>query len=109
MKPEEQIQVACVELLNLLKIMHFHVPNESRAPVAWRAKMKRMGLMPGAVDLVLMWDGGGVGFIEVKSPTGTLNANQKRFRKMCNERGHLWALVRSVDDMRAVVEKWIET
>ncbi len=103
MNAEDQIHMACVDLLTLRRILHFHVPNASKGPIAWRAKLKRMGLLAGVPDLVLVLENEIV-FVEIKTETGRLSPAQRWFRDKVQEFGHLWYLVRSVEEMDQVLK-----
>jgi len=106
MTEEDQIHIAIVELLKLRKILHFHVPNQSKSSIQYRVKLKRMGLISGVPDLVLILDDGNVGFIEVKTSKGRLSPSQKEFGEECAKRCVFWGVARSVDDADALVNAW---
>lgn len=91
--------------------IYFHsIPNEGAgADNAVRTmQLEAMGMRPGVADLAVWWpaDGGGVkiGYMEVKTPTGVQSARQKHFQQVCAEHGVRYDLVRSVDDVRRIVD-----
>lgn len=89
----------------------YHIPNEGHRSAAEAAKLKAMGLLPGAPDLEIVQPGGNVFYIEVKRMIGgTLSDDQKAFKSHCFEHGIPWALCRSIEDARQALIGWgIET
>ena len=71
----------------------FHVPNENQH------KLVSIGVYPGCSDLVISWKGK-IYFVEVKTPTGTQSAKQKKFEQHVNDAGFVYYLVRSLEDFR---------
>ena len=86
---EDEIQISIVEAFGLLSsragFMFFHVANEA----AMKARggkdillliehLKRMGLMPGVSDLVIVSNGRAY-FLEVKTSKGKQTTDQKAF------------------------------
>lgn len=100
--PEASIQIAVVQFATLQCPSAFilSVPNEGKRSLHLGAHMKRMGLTPGAPDLLLFnsratppcmaW--------EVKSPKGCLTDNQKRWRDQWQGNGFTYDVIRSVED-----------
>lgn len=92
--------------------MFFSIPNEGlghggdRKKSAIRMnKLKRMGLLPGAADLVVLQYGRAY-FLEVKTSTGRLSKNQKLFATASIAHGALYAVVRSIDETAATLKRW---
>jgi hypothetical protein len=105
--PEQQTQRAVVEYLRILEnlgeLTFFHVPNGG-----WRSKaeagiFKSLGVKPGVADLVLMFPGGLVAFLEIKSATGRLSASQKAFKNTAEYFGFPFAECRAVDEVERFV------
>lgn len=46
-------------------------------------------------------------FLEMKSPTGRLTPDQKRWRDVVTQYGALWALARSAQEAKVVVCDWL--
>lgn len=86
-------------------IVH-HSPNETgagtRAGRQRQAILSGMGVCPGWSDLVVLSEGR-VLFLEVKTPAGRLSPAQRAFRDVVLEQGHGFAVVRSIDDVRAAL------
>jgi len=108
---EDIIQMHIVQYLEIRKIFCASMPNEAAGKgtnklqiIKRMARLKRMGLRPGAPDLLVFFPWNEWGFIEVKSKTGTLRKNQKEFRDMCKAKNTPWLLARSVSDVALFLE-----
>lgn len=55
---------------------------------------------PGAADLIGLYRGRFVA-IEVKTPTGRQNPDQRRFENLVHSKGGIYVVLRSVDDAKA--------
>lgn len=86
-----------------------HVPNETdlRGKEVARtiAKQKALGMLPGFPDLVAFWRGRVFAF-EVKAGRNTASEAQLAVGLALEAQGVRWAVVRSVDEARACVERW---
>ena len=114
---EAQIQASIVELLTLAQnrtpILFFSIPNEAlgrggrnRAQNAIRmARFKKMGLLPGAADLVIVHQGEAY-FLEVKTPTGRLTESQKVFASLAIECDCSYMVVRSAREAIEALHTW---
>ncbi len=67
-----------------------------------------MGLRPGVGDLIVWWPTG-IGYVEVKAPTGRQSENQKHFQARCKEYGVPYDLVRSVEDVQRLIAIYKKT
>ena len=68
-------------------------------------RLQRMGMRKGVPDLVILHFGRIMG-LEVKSPGGTLSREQKEFRTEWERAAGIYAVVRSVEEGRALLEEW---
>ncbi len=114
---EDSIQEMIVELFSSLctkyKFMFFMVPNEAAMkarkdgkPIyALIAKLKRMGLTPGAADLVIGW-AGRLFFLEVKAADGRQSDMQKWFEVWAHECGAEYEIARDVDEALLQLRAW---
>jgi hypothetical protein len=68
-------------------------------------RLQRMGMRKGVPDLVILRSGRIMG-LEVKSPGGTLSREQKEFRVEWERAGGIYAVARSVEEGRALLEEW---
>lgn len=74
------------------------VPNAGKR-TQWAARQaKKEGMATGFPDLLAIWPGGGIAFIELKMPKGRLSDNQAEWLVRLNEYGHHVEVVRSVED-----------
>jgi hypothetical protein len=63
------------------------------------------GHAKGVPDLVILQSGQSMG-LEVKSPGETLSREQKEFRIEWERAGGIYAVLRSVEEGKALLEKW---
>lgn len=69
------------------------------------AKAKSLGMKPGFPDLIMVCGGRTIA-LEVKAPDGRLQDRQKNIGEALEMNGALWAVVRSVDDVRDKFKRW---
>jgi len=103
---EAHIQAEIVKFLRSNKIMCHSIPNEGvgRDGAIRTAQLITMGLFPGVGDLVVWWPSG-IGYLEVKTATGRQSERQKHFQEMCENHGIPYAVVRSVEDVKRILEE----
>jgi hypothetical protein len=70
------------------------------------ARLKAMGLRSGVSDMVLIFQDHLV-FVEVKDEKGKQSDAQRKFEEKVNELGFEYFLVKSVEDVQKVVDKFI--
>jgi hypothetical protein len=117
-QPEREIQRAIAKYLDSLPgcgedFRWFHVPNERRNKIE-AMRLAGEGVKAGVMDIwVLFGDASRhvieLGFaplitIEVKASGGSLSKAQRDWRDWCKRAGIEWHLVRSVDEVRAIME-----
>lgn len=113
--PEDRL---AIELANYLRAATIegrlsgtwtHIPHEiGGAGIAAKVRMalaKAMGLIAGSGDYVFVWEDGG-GWLELKTPTGSLNPAQRDFRDWCRDRRVRWAKVTSLDQAIEALIFW---
>lgn len=107
---EDDLQAAILEALAYAGVTRralvIHIPNQGKRSPVYGAKLKAMGLMPGAADLCLIAPGGQSHFIEVKTEAGSLSRAQKDFRGSCAALGIPWALARSPEEALRSADQW---
>jgi hypothetical protein len=99
---EDATQKAIVNYLrNVLRgsAMVLHIANNPRS-ARDGARLKAMGLVAGAPDLLVVLPHGKGCFIEVKSPKGRVQEAQHSFSFTCQALGWPWFVARSVDDVK---------
>ena len=97
---EDAIQKAFIAQAKMLfppSVVYHSTPNERNTTVSNMAKMKAMGLTPGAADIVVMWPEGRA-YIEFKSATGVQKPDQVAFENWCRDAGVPYLLCRSSKD-----------
>jgi hypothetical protein len=109
---EARIQAAIVEWIRLVasELIAFHVPNGGLRTKAEAARMKRVGVLAGVPDVVVLGLDGRAWLIEVKGPGGSLSAEQCVIRDRCVSLRIPFVVAKSIDDVRRAFEIWgIET
>ena len=123
MKPinESQIQQNICTFLSLIThttgIVYFSVPNEGIMGVLKMFKIdkvtcfkivnhfKKMGLLPGTSDIVIIWRGMAY-CLEVKKPNGKQSADQKLFMRNVIAAGGKYEIVYSLDGCKSQLKEW---
>jgi hypothetical protein len=84
----------------------WHVPNGGLRSKAEAGRMKWVGVLAGVYDLTLALPGGRAAYWECKTPWGQLSQAQCEWSLRMLALGHHVALVRSIDDARAELERY---
>ncbi len=111
-QPESATQRAILAYLAARGFWAVHIPNGSKlagTPVQRARAGKRFkdeGLYPGFPDLAVMFDGGRVGFIEVKAEGAYQQPTQKACQARMEALGHRYAVCRSIEDAAETLAKW---
>jgi hypothetical protein len=108
--PEEDLQRACVQFAQALEQKHpllqylFHPANGGKRPRGEAGKLKALGVKPGVPDLLLplpspsgRWRGLA---LELKGPSGRLEADQERWLSLLNRKGWLVGTVWGFEDFQ---------
>jgi len=98
MTTEATIHFNVVKLLSAYArrdVLWFHIPNGEKRTREVGARLKLMGVMPGASDLLLIVDGE-PHFVELKARKGRLSPAQDAFHEACQRAGAQFHCVRSV-------------
>lgn len=119
--PEDEFAIQCGSQLRAwaiegrLRATFTCIPHEvgavSRKSPAFKvaqaryAKELAKGLIAGSGDYVFVWAGGG-GWIEIKSPTGSLSPDQRLFRAWCVSRGAPFAVARNIAELQSILIGW---
>lgn len=102
MASEAQIQADIVRFLQAHKVFAHSIPNEGAGRGSGAAmrtmQLITMGLKPGVADLCVWWPWG-IGYMEVKTPSGVQSEAQIKFQRRCDQQGIPYVLVRSVADV----------
>jgi len=112
---ESTIQEQIVESMSRFAVQnrffYFSVPNErishgtKEQQIARLNKLKRMGMLPGVADLVIVKNGCAY-FMEVKSATGKLSPNQRIFYNTAITHGARHCVVHSLREALGYLKLW---
>jgi len=111
---EADIQTGIVEYLRWAGILVFSCPNEimgharTKGGLARMARFKRMGLMHGVADLIALLPGGKCLFMEVKTDKGRQSDHQKTFQTAAHALGFRYDIVKSIDQVKAIIEQEVK-
>lgn len=103
---ESQLQSAVVSLARRSGHLVVMVNNSQGRSARQGAILKRLGMHPGASDIVIIGKEGKTLWMELKAPNGDLRLSQEQFASDLAARGHTWACVRSVDQAAKVIKEW---
>ena len=76
----------------------YHVPNEGKD----NGRLVPIGLYPGCSDLIFTFLGKHI-YCEIKTSTGVVSKNQKKFEKHIKEVGHLYVVIRSLEEFQSLL------
>jgi len=105
---ELQVHFAVAQHLRLRAkpdVLWLHPPNGERRDARTGAKLKHMGALAGASDL-LLWHEGNSFALELKAPGGRLSEAQLEFIARFNDAGGHTAVAEGIDRALAVLEAW---
>jgi hypothetical protein len=113
---ELAIHKATVQVLRLFAapgVIWFHIPNGEARSRETAAKLKAMGVLAGAGDLIILIPGRPsfnpwpmTCFMEFKTEKGRLSQAQRAFRNDVEKLGCSYALPRSVEEALTILHDW---
>lgn len=107
-RPEEQIQIAIIEQLQARgadNVVSIHIPNQGKRAPQYTSKLIRMGMRPGASDLVFAYRGCFYA-LELKAPGGRTQTNQLKFLEDVRNAGGFAELCEGLDEAITTLENW---
>lgn len=107
--PEAALQYAVIEHLRLAGVpglVYFHVPNEGKRTTEEGAHLKRMGMLPGASDLILIAPGLGSAALELKAKGEKPTPEQLAFSYAWCEAGGVYDWADTIDKALAILTRW---
>ncbi len=108
-QPEQQLQMACVEWLELQrrmkKLSYFSVPNGGKKSKLTGWILKLMGQRAGIPDLVLLFPGARTLFVELKIPRSYPSPEQKEIHEELRFFGFEVHVLRSLDALIQLVQE----
>ena len=105
---EHKLQVAICKYLDLCGYEFFAIPNGGLRNIKVAAKLKQEGVKAGVADIFVALSNGkyhGL-FIELKVGKNRQQPNQKIFEQKVVENGYQYKVVRSIDEMIAVIREY---
>lgn len=109
-RPEDGLQMALVEHLRFRArpgVVWHSTPNEGARSPREGSRLKRMGLRPGAGDLVfILPPEGRAAYLELKSADGRQSREQKAFEADILAAGGRYALANNIDDALSILTTW---
>lgn len=108
-REEDALQQVCVEMCRLLwpGVVVFHVPNGGGRSAPEGAILKKLGVLPGVADLVVLMPGATAGFIELKSMRGVQRESQREFALRVKALGFRYALCRTSREFEETMRGWM--
>lgn len=110
---ESLIQIRCVRWFRLqyprLATLLFSVPNGGSRNVIEASRMKEEGVTAGVADLLLLYPNReyhGL-CVEMKTPTGKQQPNQKLWQQNVEAVGYRYVVCRSLDEFMNVIKNYL--
>lgn len=110
---ESDIQIQVADWLRLYEsardFLWLAIPNEGkdRGNIVRLMKLIRMGMKPGAGDILLVIRGR-AHFLELKTAKGTQSDNQIYFMHNCERLEIPYAVARSFEEAQKIIENWLD-
>lgn len=113
---EQKLQTECAKWLKKElylrgeKQLFYHVPNESKASIGYRMKMKAQGVLSGVSDIVLplrSQEYSGI-YCEIKAKSGCPDADQKEFLNGVEEEGFLAVVINDLETFKKVFSYYLD-
>lgn len=108
MTPEACLHVTVAEHLRLAATpgtWFLHIANEGKRTPAEGAHLKRLGMMPGAADLMIV-SPAGVFWLELKAKGQKPTPEQFVFGELVIGSGHEWAWADNIGDALTQLRRW---
>ena len=105
---EDDLQIAVMRMVVAearRDVLVFHPANGGARSKAQAARFKAMGVVAGIPDLVVIIDGRVHG-VELKAKKGRASDAQKAMEPRWKAAGGVYAIARSVDEVRALLASW---
>lgn len=103
MSEEDRFQEACMNYIRYVypHILAFHVPNGGSRNIKEAAKFKRMGVMAGVSDIIILTpsEGHNGAVLELKTTKGRVSKAQKEFMDKAEKNGYYTDIIRNHNDL----------
>jgi hypothetical protein len=87
-------------------LVWYAIPNGRKRSITEGKKLKAEGVRPGAADLAFVLPDGTAAFMEIKTKGGRQSPEQREFEAAVSLAGARYAIVRSIDEARAILASW---
>jgi hypothetical protein len=109
-RAEDRIQIGIIKYLRaVLPAREYrvcHIPNGGKRSKIEAAIFKRMGVLAGIADIIIVGPMGRCWFIECKSANGVLSETQRDFQTFCIAIGVPYVIAQSIDHVMAALAHW---
>lgn len=108
-RPEANLQETVVEHLRMIPmpgVLHFSIPNEGERSQEAKFALCRMGMRPGAADLVIVVPGKPPLFLELKAKGGVQSPEQVAFQHDAIRAGCRYELADSIDAATTILSEY---
>jgi hypothetical protein len=106
---ERQLHLAVADLIRqwrVPKLIAWHTPNESVRTPRTGAYLKKMMMLPGVPDFVIVPPGGRCHFLELKFGKGKLSPAQEEFKVAAISCPCPHSVVRTIEEAATVLHLW---
>lgn len=87
-------------------VVYFHPANGEYRPKRTAARLKRMGVIRGVPDFVVILPTGRAAFLELKREGGSIGTDQRAFRKAVEACGCEFAVARTPEQATEILTQW---
>lgn len=108
-RPEQSLSIQVANTLRAAlhpSALFAHIPNGGARTKAEGGIFKAMGVRAGWPDYQILWAGGRLGFIELKSDDGALAPVQIEMHGLLKRLGFPVAVCRSVEEVMGALAAW---
>lgn len=103
MSAEDKFQEACMKYIKMVypDLLAFHVPNGGSRNIREAAKLKRMGVLAGVSDILILTPTKGYHgvILELKTPTGKVQKSQEWFLDKAERNGYYTDIIRDLNTL----------
>lgn len=110
---EKNIHKQIIYYLKQMNYFAFHIANEvnysgvsNKENIKFFVERRTMGVVAGVPDICVCLNNGVTIWLEVKGTSTTLSANQKEFHEKLTSLGHKVFIVKSVEDVIAILNDY---
>lgn len=88
------------------KTLWFHVPNGGKRNKVTAALLKKFGVKPGVADILIFRPRRSNLAVEVKTKTGVQSDDQKKFQLHWEQLGGIYVIVRTPEQIEALIPRF---